>query len=101
MKNQKIKMEIGNEVFDLKTGKYVFERKCNSLFDFYAKPSKVKISIYQHWMKWFIDNSENVNDCICIRSITRNMFTMNGFITINGIEYYFLITSTKKEIYEK
>lgn len=99
MKNQKIK--IGDEVFDLKTGNYAFYKRCNSLLECYTKPSIIKQSIYQTWMEWFYRNSENVNDCICIRSFNVNIFTLNGFITNNGIEYYFLITPTKTEIYEK
>ena len=99
MKNQKIK--IGDEVFDLKTGKYVFLERCNSLLECYTKPSIIKQSIYQAWMEWFYKNSESANDCICIRSFDTYKFTLNGFITNNGAEYYFLITSTRTEIYEK
>lgn len=101
MKNQKIKMQIGNELFDLKTGKYDFYRRSNSLLDCYTKPSKIKVEIFNYWIKWFCENFGSDDDFICIRSFNVRMFTLNGFITINNIEYYFLITPTRREIFEK
>lgn len=92
-------MNVGGKQFILKSGKYTPETRYWFLQDAYNKPSKAKQEIYADWKTWFSENSECEYDymTICSRNIFR--FSLNGQITISGIEYTFLITSTRNELY--
>lgn len=92
-------INVGGKEFKLKCGKYTPETRYRFLQDAYNKPSKAKQEIYADWKTWFSENSECEYDymTICSRNIFR--FSLNGQITISGIEYTFLITSTRNELY--
>ena len=89
MRKQYIK--IGNELFELKES-VAFTRIYKTLNDCYTRPSNTKKEIYDFWLKWFYENSNNALDFITIYSYNTYMFTLVGSIEINNVKYRFYIT---------
>ena len=94
-----MKIEIGGKTFTLKRGSYTPQSRYHSLTDAYDKPSSTKIAIWYEWKAWYLENSESDYDYMSICSRNAQVFSINGRITVNGIEYTYLITRTRQELY--
>ena len=61
-------------------------RTFKTVYDCYASPSSTKISIWKHWLNWFMDNSEGTDDFINVSSYNAFKFTISGKINGRGFE---------------
>ena len=97
MKNNII--EIYGEEFVLKNGDYEPIKKYENILQAYEKPSKIKKSIWNYWMDWFINSSDGKDDFISIRGGNAYHFSINGIITVKDVKYSFCITKQNKLLY--
>lgn len=68
--------------------------KTRTLYDCYKKPSTSKILIYNDWLDWLHEVSENVNDYLTITSYNFARFTLSGYVTHNNQTYRLCISPT-------
>lgn len=92
---------INNERFELgksMTAMDVPNINRRDIDDCYARPSMTKLSIFNEWSNWFINN-----DGYCgVMSYNSNFFTINGIVTDkeSGKRYYCYITHAHNRAYE-
>lgn len=92
---------INNERFELGKSMTMLdmpEISRQDIDDVYARPSMTKISIYNEWSNWFINN-----DGYCgVYSFNSNFFTINGIVVDKetGKKYYCYITHAHNRAYE-
>lgn len=92
---------VGSECFTLVNREYVPITRYWCLTDAYSNPSRYKREIWEYWKQWHKAVSEGKHDYITICSRNCHMFSINGRVTLGGIEYAFYISKTRKYIYRK
>ena len=94
-------MMLGNETFNLK--KFVKSEdieglRYDSIFTCYARPSYIKVNIYNHYYDVLRDNTDEIIK-YGVGGYNCFMFTINAIVKINGVKYYVYITKTRNEIH--
>ena len=95
-------MKLGEEEFKFKgvSNKENLKSKTfKSIYQCYAKPSKIKINIFLEWVSKIYDIDNNFL-IFGIDSYNTNMFTLHSILKIDNKNYYIYITKTRQEIYE-
>ena len=64
----------------------------SDIFQFYNRPSIYKQGIWNSWVEWFRENSEDSTDWMEISSHNVNFFSISGQITVGSTRYNLYIT---------
>lgn len=64
----------------------------SDIFQFYNRPSIFKQQIWNSWVDWFRENSENSTDWMEISSYNVNFFSISAQITVGQTRYNLYIT---------
>lgn len=67
-----------------------------TIYDCYSKPSSKKVSIYNEWLHWAINNNVIY---FGVASYNCNIFTLQGIITIDDDDYLVYITPSYNTLY--
>lgn len=94
-------IKIGNETFSVHRSKYTNPNRLTyydgrTLADCYTKPSFAKLSIYNEWLKWSVEN--NINH-FGVSSYNTFGFSLQGLATVNGVDYVLSITPSSNKAY--
>lgn len=92
-------IKIGNKIFSVHRNKYTNPNilayyEGRTLTDCYTKPSATKISIYNEWLHWAVENGITH---FGVRSYNTNIFTLQGLATVDGVDYVLNITPTSNK----
>lgn len=95
------RITINNEVFELgkpMTALDVPAISDRDVSDCYTRPSMCKLSIFNEWSNWFINNEGYCG----VSSYNCNFFTINGIVTDKETKkrYYCYITYAHNRAYE-
>ena len=100
MKRRYETITLNGQHFELDTKERTIETSISrrNIFDCYERPSSYKVSIYQDWLTWFIDNDGYCGVC----SYNCNFFTIQGYVTDKetGKRYYCYITKVHNKCIE-
>lgn len=66
--------------------------------DVYGRPSDYKVSIWDSWARWFVNEARSVKFGVCSHSC--NFFSIEGMIDFEGKRYYLRITKAHNRAYE-
>lgn len=94
-------IKIGNKTFSVHRSKYTNPNRLayyegRTLTDCYTKPSATKISIYNEWLHWAVDN--NITH-FGLSSYNSNVFSLQGLATVDGVDYVLIITPSSNKAY--
>ena len=93
-------IKLNGEYFELDTKERTTETSISrrDIDDCYERPSRYKLSIYNEWSNWFLNN-----DGYCgVGSYNCMMFTIQGYVTDKetGKRYYCYITKAHNKCIE-